>query len=45
MPLWGDRYKVESGAAGIEPYKSYTAEAVIRARLLELTYYIQSLQE
>lgn len=45
MPLWGERYTVESGAKGVEPYKSYTSEAYVRARLLELTYYIQSLQE
>lgn len=45
MPIWGERYTVVSEAAGAEPYKSYTAEAFVRARILELTYYIQSLQE
>ncbi len=45
MPIWGDRYTVQSGAAGAEPYKSYTSEAFVRARVLELTYYIQSLQQ
>jgi mono/diheme cytochrome c family protein len=45
MPIWGDRYVVQSGAAGAEPYKSYTAEPFVRARILELTYYIQSIQQ
>lgn len=45
MPIWGDRYNEKSGAAGAEPYKSYTAEAFTRARVLELTYYIQTLQK
>ena len=45
MPLWGERYKAEAGGTAAEPYRSYTAETQIRARLLELTYYIQSLQE
>jgi hypothetical protein len=27
-----------------EPYRSYTAEPLVRARILELTYYIQSIQ-
>ena len=44
MPIWGDRYKAETGA-GLEPYRSYTSEPIVRARILELTYYIQSLQE
>lgn len=45
MPIWGERYTVTSGAAGAEPYRAYTAEAFVRARVLELTYYIQSLQK
>lgn len=45
MPIWGDRYSVASGAAGAEPYKTYSAEPFVRARVLELTYYIQSLQK
>jgi hypothetical protein len=45
MPIWGDRYTVQSGAAGAEPYRSYTSEPFVRARILELTYFIQSLQE
>jgi mono/diheme cytochrome c family protein len=45
MPVWGDRYTIQSGAEGIEPYKSWTAAPFVRARILELTYYIQSIQE
>jgi mono/diheme cytochrome c family protein len=45
MPIWGDRYTADSGAGGAEPYKSYTAEPFVRARVLELTYYIQTLQQ
>lgn len=45
MPIWGDRYIAQSGAAGVEPYKSWTAEPFVRARILELTYYIQSIQQ
>jgi mono/diheme cytochrome c family protein len=45
MPIWGERYTVRSGAAGAEPYKTYSSEPFVRARILELTYYIQSLQE
>jgi mono/diheme cytochrome c family protein len=45
MPIWGERYTVDSGAAGAEPYKTYSAEPFVRARILELTYYIQSLQK
>jgi hypothetical protein len=46
MPIWGDRYTSESTAAYMqEPYRSYTAEPLVRARILELTYYIQSIQQ
>lgn len=45
MPIWGDRYTVNSGAAGAEPYRTYSAEPFVRARILELTYYIQTLQQ
>jgi mono/diheme cytochrome c family protein len=46
MPIWGDRYLAESSAAYMqEPYRSYTAEPFVRARILELTYYIQSIQK
>ena len=33
MPVWGDRYKLEN------------AEAYTRARILELVYYIQNIQQ
>lgn len=45
MPIWGDRYTAQSPATGVEPYRSYTAEPFVRARILELTYYIQSIQQ
>lgn len=45
MPIWGERYTVQSGAAGVEPYRMWTAEPFVRARILELTYYIQSIQQ
>jgi mono/diheme cytochrome c family protein len=45
MPIWGDRYTAQSPASGVEPYRSYTAEPFVRARILELTYYIQSIQQ
>ena len=44
MPIWGDRYTSESAAAYMqEPYRSYSAKPLVRARILELTYYIQSI--
>lgn len=45
MPVWGNRYTESSGAQGLEPYKGYTAEPFVRARILELTYFIQSIQK
>lgn len=45
MPIWGNRYSEDSGAWGAEPYKSYSSEAFVRARILELTYFIQTLQK
>lgn len=41
MPVWGDRYKAVAG----ERYGPYGAEQIVRGRILELVYYIQSLQE
>ncbi len=41
MPIWGQRYAAEAG----EKYGPYGGEAAIRARILELAYYIQSLQK
>jgi mono/diheme cytochrome c family protein len=41
MPVWGDRYQVQVG----DKYGPYGSEAAVRARVLELVYYIQSIQE
>ena len=40
MPVWGDRYHFDTR----EVYGPYGNELVIRARVLELVYYIQSIQ-
>ncbi|MDP3861806.1 MAG: cytochrome c [Phaeovulum sp.] len=40
MPLFGNRYTVDNPAAG-----TYGSEAVVRARILELVYFLQSVQE
>lgn len=45
MPIWGERYTAQSSTNLIEPYKSWTAEPVVRARILELTFYLQSIQQ
>lgn len=41
MPVWGRRYQEDIGQA----YGPYGGEAAVRARVLELVYYIQTLQE
>lgn len=41
MPVWGRRYVAEIG----DKYGPYGGEAAVRARVLELVYYVQSLQE
>jgi hypothetical protein len=41
MPVWGKRYQEEIG----EKYGPYGGEAAVRARVLELVYYIQSIQQ
>ena len=41
MPVWGRRYVEDIG----DKYGPYGGEAAIRARVLELVYYVQSLQE
>ena len=41
MPVWGDRYSMEIG----EKYGPFGREAAVRARVLELVYYIQNLQD
>jgi mono/diheme cytochrome c family protein len=45
MPIWGDRYTVEADVQGADRFKAMTSEPIVRARILELTYYIQSLQQ
>jgi len=40
MPLFGNRYTVEGDVFG-----PYGAEAAVRARILELVYFLQSVQE
>jgi len=41
MPVWGRRYQEDIG----ETYGPYGGEIAVRARVLELVYYIQSIQE
>lgn len=41
MPLFGARYKAEIGDA----YGPYGAEQAVRARVLELVYYLQAIQQ
>lgn len=41
MPIWGDRYLTEDGGT----YKGLTGEEGVRLRILELLYYIQSIQQ
>ncbi|WP_299876280.1 cytochrome c [uncultured Cocleimonas sp.] len=41
MPVWGDRYNKEA----IKKYGSFGGETATRARVLELVYYLQSIQE
>ena len=41
MPVWGDRYSLEIG----DSMGEYGSEPAVRARILELVYYIQSIQE
>ena len=41
MPIWGARYKAEQGGA----YGPYGGEMAVRARVLELVFYVQTLQE
>lgn len=41
MPIWGRRYTEEIG----EKFGPYGGETAVRARVLELVYYIQSLQQ
>ncbi|MDV7142292.1 cytochrome c [Tropicimonas sp. TH_r6] len=41
MPVWGTRYSDDIG----NKYGPYGGEQAVRARILELVYYIQSIQE
>lgn len=41
MPIWGDRYTKE----GAVRYGAPGGEVAVRARVLELVYYIQSIQQ
>ena len=41
MPVWGDRYSMDVG----EKYGPFGGEAAVRARVLELVYYIQNMQQ
>jgi len=41
MPIWGDRYTKQD----IERYGSFGAEDVVQARILQLVFYIQAIQQ
>jgi len=41
MPIWGQRYTADAG----DKYGPYGGETAVRARVLELVYYVQSLQQ
>lgn len=41
MPVWGSRYKAEVG----DMYGPFGGETAVRARILELVYYIESIQQ
>jgi hypothetical protein len=41
MPVFGNRYKAEIGAVRGD----YGSEQAVRARVLELVYYLQAIQE
>lgn len=41
MPVWGSRYKAEAG----DKYGPYGGELAVRARILELVFYIQAIQQ
>ncbi len=41
MPVWGARYKEQTGSK----YGEYGSESAVRARVLELVFYIQSIQQ
>jgi mono/diheme cytochrome c family protein len=41
MPVWGNRYRKEAA----EEYGPFGGEEVVHGRMLELVYYIQSIQQ
>lgn len=41
MPVWGSRYKEEAGTK----YGPYGGEQAVRARILELVFYVQAIQD
>jgi len=41
MPIWGDVFQADSNL----PPGSYGSEQMVRSRILELVYYVQSIQE
>lgn len=45
MPIWGERYRIEACLDPLYQFHTGGCEALIRGRVLELVYYIQSIQE
>lgn len=48
MPIWGDRYQAglqEKYKFGSETVRKAEIETVVRARILELIYYLQTIQQ
>lgn len=41
MPVWGARYREQTG----DKYGEYGSETAVRARILELVFYIQAVQQ
>ena len=41
MPIWGNRYLAESA----ESYGPFLGEMIVRARILSLVFYLESIQE
>ena len=44
MPVWGQRYR-EQAVAGDTLYERWTAEPIVRSRILELVNYLQAIQD
>jgi hypothetical protein len=46
MPVWGDRYMRDFPKAVLrEPHRSKIVEPLVHARILELAYYLRSIQK